>query len=46
MQRMKMRMKLPFKHDTRYTQHFAKAYSEPCQVSEVCNMQAAKTERN
>ena len=34
-QRMQMKMKLPLKHDTRYAQHFAKVYSEPCQVSEV-----------
>ena len=30
-----MRMKLPLKHDTPYAQHFAKVYSEPCQVSEI-----------
>ena len=30
-----MRMKLPPKHDTRYAQHFAGAYSEPCRASEV-----------
>ena len=35
MQHMQMKMKLPLKHDTHYTQHFAKVYSEPCQVSEV-----------
>ena len=33
MQRMQIRTKLPLKHDTRYAQHFAKVYSEPCQVS-------------
>ena len=35
MQRMQMRMKLPLKHDTRYAQHFAEVYSEPCRASEV-----------
>ena len=30
-----MRMKLPLKHDTRYTQHFAEVYSKPCQASEM-----------
>ena len=30
-----MIMKLPLKHDTRYAQHFAEAYSEPCQTSEM-----------
>ena len=30
-----MRMKFPFKHDTRYAKHFAKVYSEPCQMSEM-----------
>ena len=35
MQRMQLRMKLPLKHDTRYAQHFAEVYSEPCQTSEV-----------
>ena len=30
-----MSMKLPLKHYTRYAQHFANVYSEPCQVSEV-----------
>ena len=25
-----MKMKLPLKHDTRYVQHFAEVYSEPC----------------
>ena len=35
MQCMQMRMKLPLKHDTRYAQHFAKVYPEPCQVHEV-----------
>ena len=34
MQRMQIRVKLPLKHDTRYAQHLAKVYSEPCQVSE------------
>ena len=28
-----MRMKLPLKHDTRYAQHFAEVYSEPCRAS-------------
>ena len=32
---MQMRMKFTLKHDTRYAQHFAKVYSEPCQLSEV-----------
>ena len=31
-QRMKMRMKLPLKNETRYGQHFAKVNSEPCQA--------------
>ena len=35
MQRMQMRMKLALKHDTRYAQHFAEVYSEPCQTSEM-----------
>ena len=35
MQRMQMRMKLPFKHDIRYAQHFPKMNSERCQASEV-----------
>ena len=35
MQRMQMSIKFPLKHDTRYAQHFAEVYSEPCQVSEV-----------
>ena len=35
MQRMEMRMKLPLKHDTHYTQHSAEVYSEPCKASEV-----------
>ena len=35
MQRMQIRMKLPFKHYARYAQHFAEAYSEPCQASEM-----------
>ena len=30
-----MRMKPPLKHDTRYAQHFAEAYSELCQASEM-----------
>ena len=30
-----MKMKLPLKHDTRYVQHFAEVYSEPCRASEV-----------
>ena len=30
-----MRMKLPLKHDTRYTKHFAEVYSKPCQASEM-----------
>ena len=30
-----MSIKFPLKHDTRYAQHFAEVYSEPCQVSEV-----------
>ena len=29
-----MRMKLPLKHDARYT-HFAEVYSGPCQASEI-----------
>ena len=33
MQRMQIRMKLPFKHYAHYAQHFAEAYSEPCQAS-------------
>ena len=32
---MQMRLKLPLKHDIRYTQHFAKMNSERCQASEV-----------
>ena len=32
---MEMRMKLPLKHDARYTQHFAEVYSGPCQASEI-----------
>ena len=32
---MQMRMKVPFKHDTRYAQHFAEMNSERCQASEV-----------
>ena len=32
---MRMRMKLPLKHDIRYAQHFAKMNSEHCQASEV-----------
>ena len=32
---MQMRMKLPFKHDIRYAQYFAKMNSECCQASEV-----------
>ena len=32
---MQMRMKVPFKHDTRYAQHFAGMNSEHCQTSEV-----------
>ena len=35
MQHMQMRIKLPFKHDIRYAQYFAKMNSECCQVSEV-----------
>ena len=35
MQRVQMRMKLPLKHGTRYVQHFAEAYSELCQASEM-----------
>ena len=35
MLRMQMRMKIPLKHDTRYVQHFAEVYSEPCQESEM-----------
>ena len=35
MQCMQIRMKISLKHDTHYAQHFAKVYSEPCQVSEV-----------
>ena len=35
MQRMRMRMKLPLKHDIRYAQHFAKMNSGCCQASEV-----------
>ena len=34
-QGMRMRMKLPLKHDIRYAQHFAKMNSERCQASEV-----------
>ena len=34
-QHMQMRMKLPLNHGTRYAQHFAKLYSEPCQASEM-----------
>ena len=34
-QHMQMRMKLPFKHDIRYAQYFAKMNSECCQASEV-----------
>ena len=30
-----MRIKLPLKHDTRYTQHFAQVNSESCQASKV-----------
>ena len=35
MQHMQLRMKLPFKHDIRYAQYFAKMNSECCQASEV-----------
>ena len=35
MQPMQMKMKLPLKHDTGCAQHFAEAYSEPCQASEM-----------
>ena len=35
MQYMQMRMRVPFKHDTRYAQHFAEMNSERCQASEV-----------
>ena len=34
-QGMRMRMKLPLKHDIRYAQHFAKMNSERYQASEV-----------
>ena len=34
-QGMRMRMKLPLKHDICYAQHFAKMNSERCQASEV-----------
>ena len=30
-----MRMKPPLKHDIHYAQHFAEAYSELCQASEI-----------
>ena len=39
-QRMQMRIKLPLKHDTRYAQHLAKTYSEPCQASEIKQLMA------
>ena len=32
---MRMRMKLPLKHDICYAQHFAKMNSERCPASEV-----------
>ena len=32
---MRMRIKLPLKHDICYAQHFAKMNSERCQTSEV-----------
>ena len=35
MRHMQLRMKLPFKHDIRYAQYFAKMNSECCQASEV-----------
>ena len=35
MERMQMRMKRPFKHDTHCKQHLAGVYSEPCQASEM-----------
>ena len=35
MQRMQIRMKLSFKHDIRYAQHFAKINSERCQASQA-----------
>ena len=35
MQIMQMRMRLPLENVTCYAQHFAEAYSEPCQVSEM-----------
>ena len=35
MQYMKMRMKLPLKHEICYAQHFAKMNSEHCQASDA-----------
>ena len=35
MQRMQMKMRLPLKHGTGCAQHFAEAYSEPYQASEM-----------
>ena len=35
MQHMRMRMKLPLKHDIHYAQHFGKMNSGYCQASDV-----------